>query len=126
MCKRIQRKRIKGWRKPSNTIYVGRGSKWGNPFMHGKNENNEDEICIKIHDDDGWTLFMMGDFNSMLDTYERLIKGEKDRLFNEDYTYWFKKFQQLNPSELWGKDLMCWCALDEKCHADILLRLANG
>ena len=30
--KRIQRKRTKGWRMPPNTIYVGRPSKWGNPF----------------------------------------------------------------------------------------------
>lgn len=29
---RIQRKRIKGWRMPENTTYVGRGSRWGNPF----------------------------------------------------------------------------------------------
>jgi hypothetical protein len=28
---RIQRRRTKGWRMPENTIYVGRGSKWGNP-----------------------------------------------------------------------------------------------
>lgn len=30
--KRIQRKRTKGWRMPENTVYVGRPSKWGNPF----------------------------------------------------------------------------------------------
>lgn len=30
--KRIQRKRAKGWRMPPNTVYVGRGSPWGNPF----------------------------------------------------------------------------------------------
>jgi len=29
---RIQRKRTKGWAMPENTVYVGRGSKWGNPF----------------------------------------------------------------------------------------------
>lgn len=29
---RIQRKRSPGWRMPANTVYVGRGSKWGNPF----------------------------------------------------------------------------------------------
>jgi len=29
---RIQRKRTKGWRMPPNTVYVGRGSKWGNSF----------------------------------------------------------------------------------------------
>jgi len=30
--KRIQRKRTKGYKSPPNTIYVGRPSKWGNPF----------------------------------------------------------------------------------------------
>lgn len=29
---RIQRKRTKGWRMPENTVYVGRPSRWGNPF----------------------------------------------------------------------------------------------
>ena len=33
---RIQRKRTKGWKMPPNTIYVGRGSKWGNPFVVGR------------------------------------------------------------------------------------------
>jgi Domain of unknown function (DUF4326) len=28
--------------------------------------------------------------------------------------------------ELRGNDLMCWCALDEPCHADVLLELANA
>lgn len=27
--------------------------------------------------------------------------------------------------ELAGKNLMCWCALDQPCHADVLLRIAN-
>jgi len=29
---RVQRKRTKGWRMPENTIYVGRPSRWGNPY----------------------------------------------------------------------------------------------
>lgn len=32
MPKRIQRKRTKGWKMPPNTVYVGRPTKWGNPF----------------------------------------------------------------------------------------------
>ena len=32
---RIQRRRTKGWKMPENTIYVGRGSKWGNPYKIG-------------------------------------------------------------------------------------------
>ena len=29
-------------------------------------------------------------------------------------------------SELTGHDLMCFCALDQPCHADVLLELANS
>jgi len=32
---RIQRKRSKGWRMPENAVYVGRPTKWGNPFKVG-------------------------------------------------------------------------------------------
>ena len=28
-------------------------------------------------------------------------------------------------SKLRGRDLMCWCPLDQPCHADVLLELAN-
>ncbi len=28
--------------------------------------------------------------------------------------------------ELAGRDLACWCPLDEPCHADVLLEIANG
>ena len=33
--KRIQRKRTKGWRMPPNAVYVGRPTKWGNPYRAG-------------------------------------------------------------------------------------------
>lgn len=28
-------------------------------------------------------------------------------------------------TDLRGKDLACWCSLDQTCHADVLLELAN-
>lgn len=28
--------------------------------------------------------------------------------------------------ELAGKNLACWCPLDQPCHADVLLEIANG
>lgn len=31
MPTRIQRRRTAGWRMPAHAVYVGRGSKWGNP-----------------------------------------------------------------------------------------------
>ena len=32
MPRRIQRKRTKGWRMPEGVVYVGRPTKYGNPF----------------------------------------------------------------------------------------------
>ena len=29
-------------------------------------------------------------------------------------------------AQLRGKDLACWCALDQTCHADVLLEIANA
>ncbi len=31
----------------------------------------------------------------------------------------------INIERLRGKNLACWCALDQECHADILLEVAN-
>ena len=33
--KRIQRRRVKGWKMPENTVYVGRPTKYGNPYRIG-------------------------------------------------------------------------------------------
>jgi len=33
---RIQRRRATGWKMPPNTVYVGRPTKWGNPFFVGR------------------------------------------------------------------------------------------
>jgi hypothetical protein len=35
MPERIQHRRINGWRKKSSAVYVGLGSKWGNPLRAG-------------------------------------------------------------------------------------------
>ena len=34
--RRIQMKRSKDWRKPAGAIYVGRPTRWGNPYRIGK------------------------------------------------------------------------------------------
>lgn len=41
--------------------------------------------------------------------------------------YILKKLEdgELNISELKGKNLACFCSLEEDCHADFLLKLAN-
>lgn len=45
--KRIQRKRIKGWRMPDNAVYVGRPSAWGNDFVVGK--NGDAARCVRLY-----------------------------------------------------------------------------
>lgn len=56
--------------------------------------------------------------------YREWIKaGDQDlersgRKFNRIYSEDIKR-------ELRGKDLACWCAPDQACHADVLLEIAN-
>jgi len=94
---RIQRKRTKGWKMPENTIYVGRGSNWGNDARVG--------------------------------FYDPRVGYVKD---NADAVKAFELFVNANPfliddaiKELKGKNLACLCRLDQPCHADVLLKLAN-
>jgi len=114
MPKRIQRKRVKGWRMPENTVYVGRPSKWGNPYHIG--ENYTDKVC-----EDGEVVEILSwdsiDAKTAVAFYEEAI---------------MKKYPAVKiavseiVAELRGKDLACWCPLNKPCHADVLLRLANA
>lgn len=44
------------------------------------------------------------------------------KVFRETIPYWHVDIRR----ELRGKDLACWCPLDQPCHADVLLEIANG
>lgn len=39
---RVQRRRVKGWKKPENTVCVDRTTKWGNPFKADWPEGGKD------------------------------------------------------------------------------------
>jgi hypothetical protein len=120
MPARIQRRRTKGWRKPENAVYVGRGSGWGNPFVVGENG------------------LWMADATHPLTTarepgeYEHGIRVERctDRAtaaaWYRAYIEAYDLLLQNALRDLEGRDLMCWCPLDEPCHADVLLEIANG
>jgi hypothetical protein len=47
--KRIQQRRIPGWRKPDNTIVVGRWSKWANPFIVGEAGVPDAEAAVRLY-----------------------------------------------------------------------------
>jgi hypothetical protein len=95
MPKRIQRKRTKGWKMPPNTVYVGRPTKWGNPFTV-----KEWGVSIAVNN-----------FRVMLLDLPFSRKEENIAEIRR---------------ELSGKDLACWCPLDQPCHADVLLEIANS
>lgn len=107
---RIQRKRCKGWKLPENTVCVSRGTKWGNPF---KIESYllsppEDEYDTPLHvSRERFRRYAVMDFESLL--HQGLLKFTIDDV----------------KRELRGKNLACWCRLDQPCHADVLLELAN-
>ncbi|MBK7086896.1 MAG: DUF4326 domain-containing protein [Flavobacteriales bacterium] len=113
MPERIQRRRIKGWRMPENAVYVGRPTRWGNPFVVG---------------DHYWEFDSSGNLVHVRD------RAHAVALFRERCD-WRTGSGDDSPSaaeELRGKDLVCWCPLvDENgnkvpCHADVLLEWANA
>lgn len=94
---------------PKGAIYVGRPTKWGNPFFVG-----------------GWFAVHIGAFK-----YLQAREGYQDSRFTKIETVeqaidFYRRCPPNNCEELRGKDLSCWCALDKPCHADVLLQIANG
>jgi len=96
--RRVQLKREKGWRMPENTVKVDRSTKWGNPFVPGDSHPLvPGSVADKRH---AARLFAAhAPLNEVLVAEAR--------------------------AELRGKNLACWCPLDQPCHADVLLELAN-
>lgn len=116
---RIQRSRRHRNESPNGLpiVYVGRPTKWGNPFRLTP---------------DGWIMLYstartilnpwilhsdIGGYTTadIVDLYEQWISGK----------LWLKHFVPPDPAELKGKNLSCWCKQGESCHADVLLKLAN-
>lgn len=106
MPSRIQRSRARGWRMPEGAIYVGRPSCWGNPF--------DWRMCSADAGPPAWAR------GAAVDLYRDWLLGRQQ--FHEKPP---PPLSQVRVT-LNGYDLCCWCPLDQPCHADILLELANG
>ncbi|WP_054246412.1 DUF4326 domain-containing protein [Rhodococcus jostii] len=135
---------------PECAVYVGRGSRWGNPFtlggpnglacvpgaVTGADWEFEDRISAAgmRHD------FFHADDRVTRCEIRNLTRGEAVALYREALTgsivHLRRPRLRLGPrdnpvtvdtirAELPGRDLACWCPLDQPCHADILLELAN-
>lgn len=103
-------RRTKDWRKPAGVLYVGRPGRFGNPWE--------------------WMTFGR---EGAVDLYRRWLAGElsesEQRSLGLDIDGDRVERQRRRIldglAELRGHDLGCWCPLDQPCHADALLELAN-
>ena len=106
---RVQLGRKAGWRMPENTVKVDRTTRWGNPYRIGD------------------TLGARGD--NLVITIE--TAEQSARLFRDMAACgWLWREEHYPPkleivAKLRGKNLACWCSLDQPCHADVLLEIAN-
>jgi hypothetical protein len=117
---RIQRRRTKGWRMPEGAVYVGRGrgdyGRWGNPYRvvsarsGGWKVVGNGEVSLSADLDRPW---------SKRDAVEWAVGKFRDHLLPGSIRARDAEIQ------LGGRDLVCWCPLDQPCHADVLLELAN-
>lgn len=125
MPKRIQRKRTKGWKMPPNTVYVGRGSAWGNPFIVGEPSGVFPE-GTGAHGK-AETLIPALTLDQCIEFYQNAVEGFlKPEMYPAGHDFSNKHRPHGNLFLLRGKNLMCWCDLDKPCHADVLLKLANA
>jgi hypothetical protein len=93
---RVVPRRTKNWKMPDNTVYVGRPTVWGNPFVVG----------------------------SELIGGEKL-SAEKSIALYRQYAREAFNLRDLRAC-LRGKNLACWCRLGQSCHAEVLLEMANS
>ncbi len=123
---RVQRLRVKGFnlQKASRSglpvIYVGRPTKWGNPFRLTPGG----DIVVIFGGQHECTI---------TDPKRDLIINDTVSYYKDWLTGKIDTFITCQPppdiSELKGKDLACWCNLLDKnnlyipCHADILIEL---
>ncbi len=80
-------------------VYIGRPSKWGNPFTHIKDRFTK-------------AAFIVSDRETAISSYRKWItEGDGKHLLKDLH-------------ELRGKVLGCWCS-PKSCHGDVLSELAN-
>ena len=105
--KRIQRKRTKGWRMPEGAVYVGRPSRYGNPWVVAAQRRTWLAEAAHRHP--------YAVHNPVERTYLGTFVSE------ERARYWatqaFRRDFDGDLEPLRGHDLVCWCP--EACGVDV-------
>ncbi|WP_051325997.1 DUF4326 domain-containing protein [Glycomyces tenuis] len=124
---------VKDWRAPLDDqgrppVYVGRPSRWGNPFrIHNGHTSVGPMWHVAVntwkHIPADECVYGYVTSSSPLGP-EAVVSLYQDMLAvrrrDEPDRFW----EWLAP--LAGRDLMCWCSVEDPCHGDVLLELANG
>ena len=113
MPSRIQRRRVKGWKMPPDTVSVTRPGRFGNPFTPaGCREagySGTDE-AIRQRCVEAFRVWLGPHWREVWQSQE----SEQRRKILLDHL-----------RHLRGQNLACWCPIGSPCHADVLLELAN-
>jgi hypothetical protein len=112
---RLRRARTKGYRMPEGAVYVGRPTRWGNPFSIEKHG--------RIAALEYFRLYLTGHFELVPRHAHREYRAAEKRLYGRCPAALFPG--EIAAIFLRGRDLACWCPLDQPCHADVLLDVAN-
>lgn len=123
MPKRVQRRRTKGWRAPEGAVYVGHGTLYDNPWT-----------VIRTNTGTGWAVQWAGHTETFRPLgLKDLVPANNQRdahaLAVELFETWVHGLPTLlkrADRELAGRDLICWCAENLPCHADVWLALVNA
>ena len=119
---RIQLRRTKGWRMPDNTVKVARPTKWGNPYRVGDTTFAPQLVLAKDHPN-------IMPAPKYIDSTEMAVRMLEILIHSKvaDPLSFLPAYPALDEirAELRGKNLACFCPLDQPCHADVLLELAN-
>lgn len=88
---------------PANTVYVGRGTRYGNPYVIRRDKEFGD---YEVED-------MTFEYKEDANAYAVLLyKGVVLENIKKDPHYY---------DALIGKNLACFCSLDMPCHADVII-----
>ncbi len=111
---RVQLSRKKGSRMPPNTVSVARPGRWGNPYAVGH-----------AYRSNGARTAFVTNREHAVSLFQRAINRSLPYGCLYDDPQAWELYVARARRELCGKNLACWCALDEPCHADVLLKIAN-
>lgn len=123
---RIQRRRIAGWRIPENAVFVGRPSRFWNPY-DWKWARADAVRMFRDHVRElGAMVDQMRYFKMKGYSWDRYTTGSQWEDGTRERNVMIGIVAACEHGELKGKDLVCWCRIGKPCHADLLLRMANG